>query len=81
MKDINRDRHCTDLICLIIFCVFVASVVIIGIVGAVSGNAESLFYDGDSWFVLEVGRVFIVKYLNYGWFGSPHHIWGKFVHF
>ena len=48
MKDINRSRSCTDVLCLVILLVFIASLVILAIVGAVSGNAESLFYGTDS---------------------------------
>lgn len=46
-KGINKDRKCTDLLCLLIFSVFCLAGVGIGIVGITNGQPESLVYGKD----------------------------------
>jgi hypothetical protein len=46
-KGINKQRQCTDLLCLLIFIVFLAAGVAIGIVGIEMGQPESLVFGKD----------------------------------
>ena len=48
MKDIKRNRSCTDSIFCILFCVALVAAAIIIIVGMSNGNIESLYYGTDS---------------------------------
>lgn len=48
MKDIKRNRSCTDSIFCILFCIALVAAAIIIIVGMSNGNIESLYYGTDS---------------------------------
>eukprot|EP00944_MAST-04C_sp_MAST-4C-sp1_P009183 g9183.t1 len=47
LSDINRKRSCTDILCLLLFIVFLVSVGVLAIVGLTSGNPDSLMYGTD----------------------------------
>lgn len=48
MKDIKRDRGCTDILFCLAFIVFLLITVVIGFLGLSQGNIESLYYGTDS---------------------------------
>ncbi len=47
MKDINRDRSCTDLLMGLVFVAFLVLMAVFAILGAAQGNAASLFFATD----------------------------------
>jgi choline transporter-like protein 2/4/5 len=47
LKDIKRDRGCTDILCLVIFIAFLFTVIVLGYVGLSMGDPDSMMYGTD----------------------------------
>ena len=47
LKDIKRDRGCTDILCLIIFAAFFVTVIVLGYVGLSMGDPDSMMFGVD----------------------------------
>ena len=47
-NQINKNRSCTDILCLLLFLVFIVGWVVVGVLGFMSGDPEQLVYPSNS---------------------------------